>query len=99
MKKIGTKNGTVGALLRGVDIEILLCIGTGTNANNLLHRRLKKKGGKRVPNSTISRHTTKIQKLKLITSQKLFNVKEFKLTDQGKVAVSNFLTRGEAQRV
>lgn len=90
-----TKNETSSPVLSKLDVDILFCIATGIKTNKQLHAKLKKRKGKKVPKPTISHHTTKLQKTGLISAQKLFNLKEFYLTDHGKLAVSNFMTRGQ----
>ncbi|MDI6847227.1 MAG: hypothetical protein QMD23_03750 [Candidatus Bathyarchaeia archaeon] len=82
------------SVLSLLDFEILVAIAMGANTNQQLHFKLRKRRGKNVPKSTISRHTTKLEKLGLITQKKLFNLGPFELTEKAKVAVSIFLTGG-----
>jgi len=83
------------AALSRLDFEILVAIAMGCNTNKQLHEKLRQHKGKKVPKSTISRHTTKLEKLGLITQKKLFNFRPFQLTEKARVAVSIFLTGGE----
>lgn len=95
VQKTRTKNRNSRAILRSLDINILFCIAMGTNTNKQLHAKLKKRRGKRVPKSTISDHTRKLNELGLIKTQKLFNLREFFLTDQGKLTISEIMARGQ----
>ena len=67
----------------------------GVKTNKQLHAKLKKRKGKRVPKSTISDHTAKLKKLGLITAQILYNLREFYLTNRGKLTISEIMARGE----
>jgi len=80
--------------LSRLDLEILIAIAMGSNTNKQLNEKLRKRKGKNVPEATISRHTTKLMKLGLITQKKIFNSRPFELTDNAKVAISIFLTEG-----
>jgi DNA-binding MarR family transcriptional regulator len=81
--------------LTKLDAELLILIGTGENRNQLLHERLIKADDKKVSKSTISRHTSKLAKLGLITQRAAFNQRIFDLTDRGKDIISNLLAGGE----
>lgn len=80
--------------LSRLDFEILIAIAMGSNTNKQLNEKLKERKGKNVPKATISRHTTKLKKLGLITQKKIYNLRPFKLTENAKVAISIFLTEG-----
>jgi len=84
-----------GVPLSRLDFEILIAIAMECNTNKQLHEKLRKRRGKNVPKSTISRHTTKLVNLGLITRKKIYNLRPFELTEKAKVAISIFLTRGE----
>ena len=77
-----------------LDFEILIAIAMDANTNKQLHEKLRKRKRKNVPKSTISRHTTKLKKLGLISQKKTYNIRPFELTEKAKVAISIFLTRG-----
>ena len=81
--------------LSRLDFEILIAIAMGSNTNKQLHEKLRKRKGKNVPKSTISRHTTKLKKLGLITQKKIYNLRPFELTEKAKITISIFLTKGE----
>jgi len=80
--------------LSRLDFEILIAIARGSNTNKQLNEKLKERKGKNVPKATISRHTTKLKKLGLITQKKIYNLRPFELTENAKVAISIFLTEG-----
>jgi len=81
--------------LSRLDFEILIAISMSSNTNRQLFEKLRKRKGKNVPKSTISRHTTKLKKMGLITQKKIFNLRPFELTEKAGVAISIFLTKGE----
>jgi len=80
--------------LSRLDFEILIAIAMGSNTNKRLNEKLRKRKGENVPKATISRHTTKLKKLGLITQKKIYNLRPFELTENAKVAISIFLTGG-----
>jgi DNA-binding transcriptional ArsR family regulator len=84
--------------LSRLDFEVLITIAMGSNTNKQLHEKLRKRKGKSIPKSTISRHTTKLEKLGLITQKKIFNFRPFELTEKATVAISIFLTEGVGEK-
>jgi len=80
--------------LSRLDFEILVAIPMGCNTNKQLYEKLRKREGKNIPKSTISRHTTKLDKLGLINQNKIYNFRPFELTEKAKAAISIFLTEG-----
>lgn len=87
--------------LSRLDFEILTAIAMGSNTNKQLNEKIRKRKGKNVPKSTISRHTTELKKLGLITEKKIYTFRPFELTENAKVAISIFLTGdvGEMEQV
>jgi antitoxin component HigA of HigAB toxin-antitoxin module len=92
----GMRNGNSRDTISQLDVEILLLITGGVNKNKDLHKKLMKRNAKRVPKSTISRHTKHLRQLKLIKQSKMFNLRPFTLTNKGKETISIFLAMGEA---
>jgi len=90
------KNGNSRDSICKLDLELLLLVVGGVNKNKDLHNKLMKRRGKRVPKSTISRHTKHLCKLGLLKRIKLFNLRSFELTSKGKVTISIILAMGEA---
>lgn len=78
----GTKNGNspmaLDFKLSGKDVKILLLIQQEKNTNKLISKNAK------FPKSTISRHTNRLKKLRLIKSIREFNITRFSLTEKGK---------------
>lgn len=93
--KRGTKSGNSGIALKDLDVDILFCVAMGTRTNKQLHAKLRRRKGRQVPKSTISRHTTKLQQLNLLNGRRLFNLKEFYLTDHGNLTISKIMSRGQ----
>ena len=80
--------------LTRLDIEILTAIAMGVNKNKELHEKMRRRKGKEIPKSTVSRHTTRLKKLGLISQTICFNSRFFELTETGSVTVSIFQREG-----